>query len=254
MNMTEDAIVRAADILDRARCALVLTGAGISAESGIPTFRQAQTGLWEQFTPQDLATPEAFAQDPERVWAWYHWRRTLIARGGVNAGHRGLVELATRKTVALVTQNVDGLHQAAGSQHVIELHGNIWHERCTRCEHQHSAPVAESTDDALLLCPQCGAMTRPGVVWFGETLPAAALYDAQQALERADCVLVVGTSNRVYPAAAFVDSAVQSDTPVIEINPEATGVSSAVDCHVGASASLALPALVQALDALPGSR
>lgn len=229
---------------------VALTGAGVSAESGIPTFREAQTGLWAQFSPQDLATPEAFARNPQRVWAWYRWRRTLIARGGVNPGHAALAELGRRRTLMLATQNVDGLHAAAGSADIAELHGNIWRERCTRCTAVYMRGVeAEDNDAPLPSCDACGAMTRPAVVWFGEMLPTDALTRAQAALAAADCVLVVGTSNQVYPAAALVEQAVASPAFVIEINPQRTAVSNTVDVYLADTASRVLPAIVAALDA-----
>jgi NAD-dependent deacetylase len=222
---------------------LVLSGAGISAESGIPTFREAQTGLWAQYSPQDLATPEGFARNPERVWAWYQWRRTLIARGGANAGHRAVADLEQGRRVYVATQNVDGLHGAVGSTEIAELHGNIWRDRCSNCNATVTHAVAEPADEGPHYCGRCGAMTRPDVVWFGERLPEAALYSAEAARERAQAVLIVGTSNQVYPAAALVDAAIQAAAPVIEVNPEVTAISSAVDCHITAPASQALPAL-----------
>jgi len=241
----DDQCADAARALAHADNVLVLTGAGISAESGIPTFREAQTGLWAQFSPQDLATPAAFARNPERVWGWYRWRRTLIGRGGVNPGHRALAAIEARRPISIVTQNVDGLHAAAGSTDITELHGNIWIERCTGCAAESSQPVAPADNDASLpCCPACGAITRPAVVWFGEMLPTVALERAQELLAAADCVLVVGTSNQVYPAAALVEQAVQGPATVIEINPEETAVSRSVDMHIAATASRALPAIL----------
>jgi NAD-dependent deacetylase len=245
----------AANALANSQRLLVLSGAGLSAESGIPTFREAQTGLWAEFSPQDLATPEAFAADPERVWAWYRWRRTLIARGGVNAGHRAIAALERHMAVVIATQNVDGLQTTAGSHDVSELHGNIWVDRCSSCSAESRQPVAEADDDAPLPhCEECGALTRPGVVWFGEMLPVDALERAQAEVERCDCVLVVGTSNQVYPAAALVEMAVAGPAQVIEVNPQATAVSNAVDVHIPESASVALPSLVDRLDALRSAR
>jgi len=247
-----DAIERAALALTDARHVLVLSGAGMSAESGIPTFREAQTGLWAQFSPQDLATPEAFAGNPERVWQWYRWRRTLIARGGVNPGHVALAALGRHISLSIATQNVDGLHAAAGSSRVAELHGNIWRERCTACDDEMLQPVAEADEDAPLpACARCGAMTRPAVVWFGEMLPVAALEAAQRYLKDAECVLVVGTSNQVYPAAALVEQAIAGTATVIEINPQDTPLSHAVDIRIDATASDALPRIVATLDARP---
>ena len=241
---------RAAAALAAAGHVLALTGAGISAESGIPTFREAQTGLWARFDPQDLATPEAFARDPQRIWAWYRWRRTLIARGGVNAGHRALAALERFCRVTVATQNVDGLHAAAGSRDIAELHGNIWRERCGRCGATVTRAVAEQdAAGELPRCDDCGGPARPAVVWFGELLPEAAMRHAQEAVENADCVLVVGTSNRVYPAAALVDAAIASAAVVIEINPEATAVSETCDLRLSGRASVVLPALVERLAA-----
>ncbi|WP_353221821.1 NAD-dependent deacylase [Salinisphaera sp. C84B14] len=254
--MTATSMIEAAGrALADSRRLLVLSGAGLSAESGIPTFREAQTGLWAKFSPQDLATPEAFAANPERVWAWYRWRRSLIARGGVNPGHRAIAALERHLDVVIATQNVDGLQSAAGSHDVSELHGNIWIDRCSACDAEHRQPVAEADDDAELpYCDACGARMRPGVVWFGEMLPVNALERAQAELERCDCVLVVGTSNQVYPAAALVEMAVAGPATVIEVNPQATSVSAAVDAHIAETASKALPALVDRLDGLGAAR
>ncbi|AWN17402.1 NAD-dependent deacylase [Salinisphaera sp. LB1] len=246
-------IRHAAALVAAAREILVLTGAGISAESGIPTFREAQTGLWAKFSPEDLATPEAFARHPERVWSWYQWRRALIARGGVNAGHRAIAQLGALRRVFVATQNVDGLHAAAGSRAIAELHGNIWRDRCGACDATVDHEVAEPDTQDPAYCRRCGAMMRPDVVWFGEMLPTEALQAAESALARADAVLVVGTSNRVYPAAALVDAAIESARPVIEINPRPTGVSHAVDVRIADSASSALPALVALLDEAPAN-
>ncbi|MGN8199145.1 SIR2 family NAD-dependent protein deacylase [Salinisphaera sp. RV14] len=246
-------IRRAAVLVAAAREILVLTGAGISAESGIPTFREAQTGLWAAYAPEDLATPEAFVRHPERVWGWYQWRRALIARGGVNAGHRGIAQLGASRRVFVATQNVDGLHAAAGSRAIAELHGNIWRDRCGSCGATVDNKVAEPDTQDPAYCHRCGTMMRPDVVWFGEMLPTEALRAAESALARADAVLVVGTSNRVYPAAALVDAAIESARPVIEINPRPTGVSHAVDVRVADSASRALPALAALLDEAPAN-
>ena len=249
------AIEAAADALRTAEHVLVLSGAGISAESGSPTFREAQTGLWAQFSPQDLATPEAFAANPERIWGWYRWRRTLIARGGVNPGHQAIADLEAHRPVFVATQNVDGLHTAAGSSEIAELHGNIWRNRCGECGHETQDPVAEADEKAPLpRCERCDGLTRPAVVWFGEMLPPHALERAQREVERSDCVLVVGTSNQVYPAAALVEQAVSGPGCVIEVNPQQTPVSHAVDVRIPESASRALPALVEALDARQADR
>lgn len=225
---------------------LILTGAGISAESGIPTFREAQTGLWARFSPSDLATPEAFAAHPQRVWDWYRWRRQCIRDGGPNAGHRAVAALQTHlDAVDVVTQNVDGLHQAGGATQVAELHGNLWRERChAGCGFRRTA--SEVGAGAPPICPDCGAMLRPDVVWFGESLPEAALNAADRALRCAELVFVVGTSNLVYPAAAIPEQALAGGRTVVEVNPADTPLSSRVDYRLAGPASTYLPAIARA--------
>ena len=197
----------------------VLTGSGISAESGVPTFRDAQTGLWARYDPQELATPEAFARNPRLVWEWYEWRRDLVGRAEPNPGHQALVELETRAPhFTLITQNVDGLHQAAGSRAVIELHGNI---RRTRCSEE-GVIVEEYGDGRPPRCPRCGAFLRPDVVWFGEMLPVGALEEASEAARGCDLFLSIGTSSLVYPAAGLPYEALESGATVVEINPSET--------------------------------
>lgn len=248
---TENAILTQTtlQLLQGCRRLLVLSGAGISAESGIPTFREAQTGLWAQYSPADLATPEAFDQHPERIWAWYQWRRNLIARGGPNAGHHALADLTRTHQVFIATQNVDGLHTAAGNRHIAELHGNIWRNLCSHCGATNTEAMAESSDDSPRYCQNCGHMARPDIIWFGETLPMAALQAAENELDRCDAILIVGTSNRVYPAASLAEAAVASSRPVLEINPRTTPLTTAVDVHIATSASQALPALATTLQA-----
>jgi NAD-dependent deacetylase len=222
---------------------VVLTGSGISAESGVPTFREAQTGLWERFDPQELATPEAFERDPELVWDWYAWRRTLVAQAAPNPGHLALAALqGSGQRVTLVTQNVDGLHQRAGSRDVIELHGNILRTRCSvegvdveKYEASESPPV----------CPSCGAPLRPDVVWFGETLPPGALDVASEAASGADLFLSVGTSSLVYPAAALPYEALESGATLVEINPEETPLTPHADYALRGPAGEVLPRLIQ---------
>jgi NAD-dependent deacetylase len=192
---------RVAERLKSATRIAVLTGAGISAESGIPTFREAQTGLWERFRPEDLASPDAFARDPKMVWDWYRWRRELVDRAEPNEGHRAITAIQQRVPGSvLITQNVDGLHQSAGSIDVIELHGSIRRVRCTGCN-------AKSTwfleDAGFTPTCSCGAMLRPDIVWFGEMLPEEALTRAFAAAESCDVFLSVGTSNLVQPAASL---------------------------------------------------
>lgn len=225
-----------------ARTIAVLTGAGISAESGIPTFRDAG-GLWKDFRAEDLATPQAFARDPKFVWEWYDWRRGLIAKAEPNAGHRALAELEKRAAhFTLITQNVDGLHDRAGSNHILKVHGDIWILRCTVCGHERHDPRP-----ALPQLPpkcSCGGTERPGVVWFGENLPPEIWSQAEQAASAADVFLVVGTSALVYPAAGLVHLAKASGAKVVEVNPAETPVSGMVDFSWRAPAAEALPLLI----------
>jgi NAD-dependent deacetylase len=216
---------------------VILTGAGVSADSGIPTFRGAG-GLWRDFRAEDLATPEAFRRDPALVWEWYEWRRGLIREARPNAAHEALARIPGG---TIVTQNVDGLHTRAGSQDVVELHGNIFRVRCVR-EHttrDHPDPFPEMPPHC-----SCGALLRPDVVWFGEMLPEEAVARAVGAIHAADVLLVIGTSGVVYPAAGFVT--LHSGLS-IEVNPEASAVSSACTFAVPERAALATPALVDAL-------
>jgi NAD-dependent deacetylase len=236
--------------LDHARALLlgakrvaVLTGAGISAESGIPTFRDAMTGLWSQFRPEDLATPEAFAANPKMVWEWYAWRRELLAKVTPNAGHRALADLERRAPrFMLITQNVDGLHARAGSRNVIELHGNIMVDRCF-AEGRVLAP-ADEIPGAPPRCARCGAPVRPGVVWFGEALPPQALDDALAATRRCEVFLSIGTSNLVEPAASLPFAALDAGAAVIEVNPERTPLSARATIVLAGAAGEVLPQLV----------
>ena len=235
LDLMDDHLV---DSLRRAQRVVVLTGAGVSAESGLPTFRDALTGLWAKHRPEDLATPEAFARDPELVLEWYGWRRELVRAAEPNAAHRAIARLAD---ALVVTQNVDGLHERAGSRNIIELHGNIFRVRCTA-----GHPGGEGT-----AC-HCGARLRPDVVWFGEMLPAGALERAAAAIREADLLLVIGTSGVVYPAAGLVS--VHRGLS-IEINPQASNVSSACTFAIAATAAEATPPLVDAiLEARPGDK
>ena len=233
-------------MLRSARHVCVLTGAGISAESGVPTFRDAQTGLWSQYRPEDLATPEAFARDPERVWQWYEWRRGLVAHAEPNAGHRALVELARRvPRFTLVTQNVDGLHQRAGSEDVIEYHGNLFRDRCSveDAVRQRAARSASGLPE----CAGCGALLRPDVVWFGEAIPRDAQRRADAAAAGCDVFLSIGTAAAVYPAAGLADRASRSGAKVIEINLEPTGLTDLADVALHGPAGKLLPSLIAAL-------
>ena len=228
--------------LEAASSVVVLTGAGISAEGGVPTFR-GQGGLWKKFRAEDLATPEAFARNPRLVWEWYDARRAALARVEPNAGHRALAELEARKPrFTLVTQNVDGLHDRAGSRNVVKLHGDIWALRCLRCgseRRDERTPLPELPP----LC-ECGGMLRPGVVWFGEPLPTEAWERAQRATRAADVLLVVGTSATVYPAAGLIPLATGAGARVIECNVEETPFSSGLDRSLRGRAGELLPQLI----------
>jgi NAD-dependent deacetylase len=252
MPALEPLLASVAQRLGAARHVCVLTGAGVSAESGVPTFRDAQTGVWARFRPEDLATPEAFARDPRHVWEWYEWRRELVRQAVPNAGHLALVALAQLvPRFTLVTQNVDNLHQRAGSSDVIEYHGNLLRDRCTA--EGIVAGRAPLTLTGLPECARCGELLRPDVVWFGEAIPARALLLAEQAATDCDAFLAIGTSALVYPAAGLAERALRSGAAVIEINPDPTGLSPLAD-HVlrGPSGSI-LPRLVDALRASHGT-
>ncbi len=247
-----------AALLRRARRIAVLSGAGMSAESGIPTFRDALTGLWARFDAHALATPEAFARDPDMVWAWYESRRRQVARAMPNAGHRALAQLAARpdlQALTIVTQNVDDLHERAGSADVIHLHGSLFAPRCFDC----AAPFVAASPDADAApgdeeptrlapprCTRCGGRVRPGVVWFGEVLPEGPWCRAVAAVDAADLLLVVGTSGVVYPAAGLVHATRQRDCPVVVINPD-RDAADGTDLCWPVSAAIGLPGLVASL-------
>ena len=193
----------------------VLTGAGISAESGVPTFRDAQSGLWARYDPLDLATPEAFLRDPALIWRWYRWRRELVAAAEPNPGHRALAQLAdVVPCLTLITQNVDGLHQRAGSTDVIEFHGNLFENRCF----VEGCAVACDDHDDIPVCSGCGGHVRPGVIWFGEAIPEQALNASFAAAKDCDLFLSIGTSSLVYPAAGLAEIAKNAGATVAEIN------------------------------------
>ncbi|MBI1371211.1 MAG: NAD-dependent protein deacylase [Phycisphaera sp.] len=231
-------------IVERLRAAnhvVVLSGAGTSAESGIPTFRDAMTGLWAKFDPMQLATPEAFAADPELVTRWYDWRREKCWSCQPNAGHVALVEmekhvLARGGKFTLVTQNVDRLHQRAGSQRVLELHGTLFEWRCVSCSKSQDVG-GEPFASYPPLC-DCGGARRPGVVWFGESLPMVQLSQGRNEAGSCDLFFTVGTSAVVYPAAGLIDAAIAGKPMTVEVNPDATPASSRVDHALRASASV----------------
>ncbi|MDZ7652280.1 MAG: NAD-dependent deacylase [Burkholderiaceae bacterium] len=234
-------------LLESARRVAVLTGAGMSAESGVPTFRDALTGLWARFDPAQLATPAAFRADPALVWRWYAERRAGVLRAQPHAGHRALAAAAAHfERFALVTQNVDGLHARAGSPEVIELHGNILASRCFDECGLHIDDPAELPPGEPPRCPACGAWLRPGVVWFGEALDAAMLARAEREVAQAELVLVVGTSGLVYPAAGLLGLARAAGAKVVIVNPNPSDIDAAAHVIVAASAAHALPVLFAA--------
>ena len=231
--------------LRKARRVAVLTGAGISAESGVPTFRDAQTGLWAKYRPEDLATPQAFQREPRLVWEWYAWRREMVRKVEPNPGHYALAGMEERvPKFTLITQNVDGLHHRAGSRNIIELHGNIMRTKCfaenTTVE---SWPASDSIPPK---CPRCGAYLRPDVVWFGEALPEQAFERALNESSQCDVFFSIGTSAVVYPAASLPIEALHGGATVIEINPQATELSARATFSLRGPSGQLLPALVAA--------
>ncbi len=226
---------------------IALTGAGVSAESGVPTFR-GEDGLWRNYRAEDLATPEAFRRDPKLVWEWYDWRRTLLAPLAPNAGHFALAEMESRfDDFTLITQNVDGLHRMAGSANLVEMHGNIWYTRCLR-----EGDVRENRDVPLAplppLCTRCGGMVRPHIVWFGESLDPDILDRALFSTRQAQVFIVAGTSAMVQPAASLAGMAKQNGAIVIEVNVEPTPISGMVDASLQGSSGSVLPELLRIID------
>lgn len=244
-----------AERLLSARSVCVLTGAGVSKESGVPTFREAD-GLWNKFRPEELANVDAFIRNPERIWEWYTWRRNLMSSVVPNTGHLALAELERRlERFTLVTQNIDNLHWMAGSTNVVELHGNIQRNKCHACNHvvvPESGQVdLEFREGELPRCSVCGTgMMRPDVVWFGEMLPETEIFRAWSEAEECDIFLSIGTSAVVYPAAALPQVAKSSGAYLVEINPEATELTPLADLYLAEPSGVALPALVEALQTL----
>ena len=223
-----------------------LTGAGVSAESGVPTFRDAQTGLWARFEPQELATPDAFQRNPALVWDWYAYRRGLIADAQPNPAHYALANLETRfPEFLLITQNIDGLHARAGSREIIELHGNIWKLKCFDCGQP--ADRRADSNEKPPRCLHCGGLLRPDVVWFGEALSPEPLHRAMDAASTAQVFFSIGTSAVVEPAASLPYLARRSGAVVVEVNLEPTPLTAAADYFFQGKAGEILPALVQAL-------
>lgn len=253
------------EAVERLRAAqriFVLTGAGVSAESGIPTFRAPGSGLWSQYRVEDFATPDAWRRNPPLVWSWFTHRRRLARRAQPNPAHRALAQLErAAPSYLLATQNVDGLHLRAGSSSVVELHGSLFRFRCT-LEDTDVAWEDPEDDDAEALerlergemitppdCPRCGAPLRPDVVWFEEPMPRAPWTAAAEAANACDVCLVIGTSALVHPAASLPLMAMRNEAYVIEVNPEETGLSQYADWSAQTPAGVALPALLRALEA-----
>ena len=240
------------DRLRDARHVTALTGAGTSAESGVPTFRDAQTGLWARYRPEDLATPEAFRTNPQLVWDWYQWRRGLVSEAEPNPGHYALAEIESCITqhgssFTLITQNVDGLHQRVGSQNVIELHGNIMRSKCFDCNWPAGAIVhLHEAGKGVPHCSRCGGLLRPDVVWFGESLPPDALQTAWEAAENCDVFFSIGTSAVVQPAASLPIIARQNGAVLVEVNPSPTLLTRLATYVLQEPSGEVLPALVDA--------
>lgn len=257
MTTRPDLIQQAAHALHNATTITILTGAGVSKESGVPTFRDAMEGLWAQYDPQELATPYAFQRNPKLVWDWYQWRRELVARAQPNPGHVALAELQQlKRQVHLVTQNVDALHEQAGSRDVIHLHGNIARNKCfDDCQGSPTLIDLESledSDDSPPKCPHCGAWVRPDVVWFGEMLPAAAIHTASDHSEACDVLLVVGTSGLVSPASQLPGLAKRSGATIIEVNPDYSMITRLADIKLEGGSGEMLPKVIAALKEIAG--
>jgi len=242
MSELEDKIAQARQEIEKASNIVVLTGAGISAESGVPTFR-GQEGLWQNFRPEELATPDAFWNDPKLVWEWYDWRRNAVKDAKPNPGHYALAELESSVPhLTLVTQNIDGLHQMAGSTNITEMHGNIWQIRCTKCgeiEQNFQVPLPELPPK----CKKCGELGRPNVVWFGEMIGMDLIDKILRAIEECQVMLIIGTSGIVEPAASMGLVAKQTNKTVIEINLDETPSAGLYDIVIREKSGEVLPVL-----------
>jgi NAD-dependent deacetylase len=238
-------IVAAAQLLAAARTVACLTGAGVSAESGVATFRDSDTGLWSQFDPAQLASQQGFAADPGLVWRWYMQRLDKVSAVQPNPGHLALSELESLvPEFTLITQNVDDLHERSGSRSVLHLHGSISHFRCNACRTPYTLTHEDRLADTPPICPQCGDLVRPDVVWFGEMLPRETLAQAQRAAESCDIMLVVGTSGEVYPAAELPYVAQENGAAIIEVNPERTPITPLANVVLNGPSGEVLPRLL----------
>ncbi|MGC4903613.1 SIR2 family NAD-dependent protein deacylase [Micromonospora echinospora] len=272
--MTGPELAEAGRLLAAARRPVVFTGAGMSAESGVPTFRDAQTGLWQRYDPQELATPAAFRADPALVWGWYEARRRGVRRARPNPGHRAVAAIAARlPETVVITQNVDDLHERGGVPAPVRLHGSLFAPRCSACARPAPVPpdlpppadppvppggpephggveshAPEPPDGPLIppACAGCGAPVRPGVVWFGEALPETALSAAVEAASACDLLLTVGTSALVHPAAEIPLVAARLGAPVVQVNPVPTPLDAICAVNLRGPAGEVLPALVRA--------
>lgn len=243
-----------ANVLELVRSAGVVTactGAGMSAESGVPTFRDGESGLWSRYDFAELATPAAWERDPALVWAWYRWRAREVSAAQPNPGHIALAAIGSQRHVAVVTQNVDDLHERAGSSRVSHLHGSLFAPRCKHCGTPYLGAMEPVTGTELRCppptCMHCLSEIRPGIVWFGEPLPMDTWRAAEAAVLGSDIVLVIGTSSLVHPAASLPESALAHGIPVIEINPDPTPLSDSASAVWRTTAAVGLPALAAAL-------
>lgn len=249
------ALGRIARLALQARSIVVSTGAGVSAESGIPTFRDAQTGLWARYDPVMLASYDGFVADPENVWRWYDERRLTMAEASPNAGHSALAAWEVQARAAgleftLATQNIDGLHSRAGSTGILELHGNIWYARPLKGSYSEAVELAECPLKRLPPYDDAGRLLRPHVVWFGEMLDNATLNQALAAAGRAELLLVVGSSSQVYPAAALPHAALRKGGTVVELNPEETELSPLAQYSLRGRSGELLPQLLAEIESL----
>lgn len=231
----------------------MLSGAGISAESGVPTFRDSKNGLWSRFDPYQLSSIDGWLQNPERVWGWYLWRHHLLTQVEPNEGHRAIAAWQDHAEVCVITQNVDDLHERAGSRPVHHLHGSLFEFRCARCGLPYTGELPEIVEATTDMEPprcRCGGLIRPDIVWFGEPLPEEPWQRAVEATEAADVMVVVGTSAIVYPAAGLPELALSRGISVVEVNPEQTPLSASATVSIREPASRALPGLLHRLTAL----
>ncbi len=246
--VSDELISMAAEMIAYAKSLVALTGAGVSAESGIPTFR-GRDGLWRRYKPEELATPGAFERDPRLVWEWYKWRMEMVFKARPNPAHEALAELERLGVLkCIITQNVDGLHQRAGSRCVVELHGNLWRVRCTTCNYR--SRIGEPPREIPPRCPICKGLLRPDVVWFGEPLPKVAIEHAFRLAMECDVMFVVGTSGVVLPAGLLPVTAKQHGAKIVEVNVEESAITSIADVFIKAPAGIVLPRIVEKVKAI----